>query len=684
MILNFLGKLSFKKKILMALIVFSSIGIYAVAQISYIQSRSALEELSIKQMESMAIARADTVEGRFKQAFAFTKEKSLDRWIEGLFLAYESAFYGNGMSPGKDESVYLGAYKDLDKLYLARTQQMIENESFDDMILIAINGQIIMVTKDAANSPYLGKNVLNGVYQDSGLAKCFSEASASKEIGEVFFSNYNVDPVTGKAGAYLCVKEYAEYDHLSEGISKGDVMGIVATKISTEEINDLMKNRVGMGETGQGYLVGADKLLRSDFSFKEETYNTSNSLKNKLEITTSTVTKALEGTPNHNYVVDPLGYDVLSYSYPIKVFGQEWALVFEKRASEIFASLRSMIVSTIILSIVAMLVIVFVAGFSLNRLMEPVTQSNQILDEVCDVVNSNSNEMEEYSVELNTVGNSVSSAFQEIVATLEEVNSMVQSNLRNITASNDKAEQTFQSAEHGREKIQEMVVAMDQIKSSNEDFGSKMMVLSDKMAEITTVITNVIDKTTVINDIVFQTKLLSFNASVEAARAGEHGKGFSIVAEEVGALAAESGKASMEIAQLLESSFRTVEQLSNDVKSQINTSLEENSHTVESGLQRVKQTEQAFTEIIGNIRDVTSKIGEVTIASNEQATGIDEVTKAINGISDSVDKTATISNQVMGSAKSMKSKSDDLSSVVTKLREIFFGVRDSTSESRIS
>src|SRR5690606_6727907 len=141
----------------------------------------------------------------------------------------------------------------------------------------------------------------------------------------------------------------------------------------------------------------------------------------------------------------------------------------------------SLIVSTVVLSVVVILVIIVTAGFFLNRLMEPVTESNKVLDGVCEVVNSNSNEMEVYSTDLNTVGNSVSSAFQEIVATLEEVNSMVQSNLRNITASNDKAEQTFQSAEYGRERIQEMVVAMDQIKSSNEEFGSKMMILSEKM-----------------------------------------------------------------------------------------------------------------------------------------------------------------------------------------------------------
>jgi methyl-accepting chemotaxis protein len=77
---------------------------------------------------------------------------------------------------------------------------------------------------------------------------------------------------------------------------------------------------------------------------------------------------------------------------------------------------------------------------------------------------------------------------------------------------------------------------MNQINYSNE-----------QMSEIVKVIQEIETKTKVINDIVFQTKLLSFNASVEAARAGEQGKGFAVVAEEVGNLAQMSGNAAKEI-----------------------------------------------------------------------------------------------------------------------------------------
>jgi methyl-accepting chemotaxis protein len=82
---------------------------------------------------------------------------------------------------------------------------------------------------------------------------------------------------------------------------------------------------------------------------------------------------------------------------------------------------------------------------------------------------------------------------------------------------------------------------------------------NDEISSIVKVIAEIGDKTKVINDIVFQTKLLSFNASVEAARAGEQGKGFAVVAEEVGNLATMSGKAAEEISSMLGDSMGKVE-----------------------------------------------------------------------------------------------------------------------------
>lgn len=96
---------------------------------------------------------------------------------------------------------------------------------------------------------------------------------------------------------------------------------------------------------------------------------------------------------------------------------------------------------------------------------------------------------------------------------------------------------------------------MREIDSSNKELVKEIERNNTELTKITNMISEINEKTQVINDIVFQTKLLSFNASVEVVRAGEHGKGFAVVAEEVGNLASMSGKASLDISEMLETSI---------------------------------------------------------------------------------------------------------------------------------
>ncbi|MCX7978832.1 MAG: methyl-accepting chemotaxis protein, partial [Bdellovibrionaceae bacterium] len=103
-----------------------------------------------------------------------------------------------------------------------------------------------------------------------------------------------------------------------------------------------------------------------------------------------------------------------------------------------------------------------------------------------------------------------------------------------------------------------MVGTSEQIKVSAQKFSEDMHGSIQELEAAMGVIRQVAKKTEVINEIVFQTKLLSFNASVEAARAGEAGKGFAVVAEEVGKLAKMSGDAATEISQIVEKGLSAV------------------------------------------------------------------------------------------------------------------------------
>ena len=128
-------------------------------------------------------------------------------------------------------------------------------------------------------------------------------------------------------------------------------------------------------------------------------------------------------------------------------------------------------------------------------------------------------------------------AVQETAASIEEISSMVAKTAENSSLLSKNSQESERSVSQGKQSVNEVLEAMNRIKSASADVMTQVQQSNEKIMEIVQVIGEIGDKTKVINDIVFQTKLLSFNASVEAARAGEPGKGFAVVAEEVGNLA---------------------------------------------------------------------------------------------------------------------------------------------------
>lgn len=118
------------------------------------------------------------------------------------------------------------------------------------------------------------------------------------------------------------------------------------------------------------------------------------------------------------------------------------------------------------------------------------------------------------------------------------------------------ADEMAKVSEIAHEYTEQLHAAMNTMKTSNAE-----------VKELVGIINGISERTKVIDEIVFQTKLLSFNASVEAERAGEHGRGFAVVAQKVGNLAQMSGKAAQEISSILKQSIeKSVSVTSNNEK----------------------------------------------------------------------------------------------------------------------
>jgi methyl-accepting chemotaxis protein len=216
-----------------------------------------------------------------------------------------------------------------------------------------------------------------------------------------------------------------------------------------------------------------------------------------------------------------------------------------------------------------------------------------------------------------------------------------------------------------------MINAMDKINARNTDIMTQIETSNREISEIVKVISEIGNKTKVINDIVFQTKLLSFNASVEAARAGEHGKGFAVVADEVGNLAEMSGSAAKEISSLLDGSIVKVNEIVRDTQSRVERLVKSAQEEVASGSQIAQRCGAVLSQIVGNVEEVNRGVSEITTASAEQAKGVELIDQAVGQLDHVTQANASAARESAASAEKLSEQAgllhqaiQDLSSVV--------------------
>ena len=473
-------------------------------------------------------------------------------------------------------------------------------------------------------------NLVNGKYADSGLGVVVRDVLASGKFGFADFKPYA--PSNGAPAAFIA----------QPVIYGGEAELVVALQLPLDAINKIMGVRSGMGETGETYLIGPDKLMRSDSFLDSTNHSVVASFKNPAagSVDTDAATAALGGATDAKIIIDYNGNPVLSAYTPIDVFGTRWALLAEIDESEALAAVREMQATSATattrlltwvgsLGAIAAVLITLISIAIARSISKPINRIIAGLDEGADQVNDAAQQVSSASQQLAEGASEQASSLEETSSALEQMAAMTRTNAENAKQANELSEQARRAAQTG-----------DQ---TTEQLNTSMAAINNSSGQISKIIK-------VIEEIAFQTNLLALNAAVEAARAGEHGKGFAVVADEVRNLAQRAAQASGEITTLIDDSVSKAKE----------------------GTQVADEVGKALAAIVGDVTKVTELINGIAQASQEQAQGVDQVNTAVSQMDKvtqqnaaGAEESASAAEELNAQAQSVKGRVDELAALVS-------------------
>jgi methyl-accepting chemotaxis protein len=267
-----------------------------------------------------------------------------------------------------------------------------------------------------------------------------------------------------------------------------------------------------------------------------------------------------------------------------------------------------------------------------NRLLENMAHVIESMSLAAAEVRTGAEEISRGNANLSQRTEEQASSLEETASSMEEMTSTVRNNAENAEQANTLASAAREQAERGGQVVGAAVTAMGEINAS-----------SKKIADIIIVI----------DEIAFQTNLLALNAAVEAARAGDHGRGFAVVASEVRSLASRSAEAAKEIKTLIQDSVAKVNE----------------------GTKLVDDSGKALEEIVQRVTMVTDVMSQIASSSREQASGIEQVNKAITTMDDVTQQNAALVEEASAAAEALTDQASNLSQLISRYKVAEEGLR---------
>ena len=253
--------------------------------------------------------------------------------------------------------------------------QYLNRFGFSDIFLIDNEGTVVY---SVAKEIDFATSLTKGPWKQTGLAEAYKETKNLKH-GQVYFTDFSLyTPSYNKPSGFISTPVYKAFTK-----GKEVRLGTLVFQMPSDEISNIMNSEAGIGKLGESYLVGSDKLMRSDSALNPHSHSLINSFKypKSGSMRTLSVEKALNNETGE-HVIDKFGNEVLSAYTPIKMGKHHWGLITEMDTGEAFQSIVQLKIIIVVVTFCIVLLIMGMAFVFARKITTPILQLVQKMQSI--------------------------------------------------------------------------------------------------------------------------------------------------------------------------------------------------------------------------------------------------------------------------------------------------------------